>query len=237
MEAGLRNLDREIAAICRKLARIHLQAPKNEADIIVDEPLVERLLGPPKYIHEIAQAGQQVGVTTGLVWSEFGGEIISVEASLMEGNQQLILTGSLGTILRESAQTALSYIRSHADELSIQPDFFRKSDIHIHIPAGAVPKDGPSAGLTIVFALISLLTGRPAFRNVALTGELTLSGRILPVGGIREKILAAQRAGVKTVVFPANNEADIKSLEEELHEGVKVVLAREIMPLLDIVLA
>jgi ATP-dependent Lon protease len=236
LEAGLRNLDREIAAVCRKLARIHLQAPKNEAEILVDEPLVEKLLGPPKFVHEIAQAGSQVGVTTGLVWSEFGGEIISVEASQMEGNQQLILTGSLGTVLRESAQTALSYIRSHADDLSIQRDFFRKIDIHIHIPAGAVPKDGPSAGLTIVMALISLLTGRPALRNVALTGELTLSGRILPVGGIREKILAAQRAGVKTVVFPAQNEADLKNLEEDLHEGVKVVLAREIMSLLDVVL-
>lgn len=236
LEAGLRNLNREIAAICRKLARISLQAARSDDDITVDEPLVGRLLGPPKFVHETAEGEGQLGVTTGLVWSEFGGEIVSVEASLMDGSQQLILTGSLGSVLRESAQTALSYIRSHVVELAIQPDFFKKSDIHIHIPAGAVPKDGPSAGLTILMALVSLLTGRPARRNVALTGELTLSGRILPVGGIREKILAAQRAGVKTVVFPAQNQVDVNSIEEELREGISVVLAREILPLLDIVL-
>lgn len=237
LEAGLRNLDREIATVCRKLARIALQSRESATDFGVDETVVERLLGPPRHTHQIAEAGSQVGVTTGLVWSEYGGEIISVEASLMEGSQQLILTGSLGTVLRESAQTALSYIRSHARELGIGPDFFRGTDIHIHIPAGAVPKDGPSAGLTILMALISLLTGRPARRDVALTGELTLSGRILPVGGIREKILAAQRAGVRTVIFPDQNGVDVKSLEEELKEGVEVLLAKDVSPVIDAVLA
>jgi len=237
LEAGLRNLEREIATICRKLARIYLQTQGHSDSQRVDGPLVERLLGPPKYSHEIAQAGHMLGVTTGLVWTEFGGEIISVETRLMKGSQQLILTGSLGSILKESAQTALSYIRSHADELSVDPDFFKGHDIHIHIPAGAVPKDGPSAGITVAMALISLLTGRPARRDVALTGELTLSGRILPVGGIREKILAAQRAGVKVVIFPQRNEIDVNSLEGELREGVEVMLAQEIPALVNTVLA
>jgi ATP-dependent Lon protease len=235
-EAGLRNLEREIATICRKLARMHLQHPDETASPAVDEALVEVLLGPRKFAHEVAEAKSRIGVTTGLVWTEFGGEIIFVEATRMKGNQQLILTGSLGSVLRESAQTALSYIRSHAAEFNIDPDFFRESDIHIHIPAGAIPKDGPSAGVTIALALISLLTGRPARRDIALTGELTLSGRILPVSGIREKLLASQRAGIRVVVFPQGNEVDVSGLEEEVKEGTEVVLAGEVAPLLDRVL-
>jgi len=177
-----------------------------------------------------------VGVTTGVVWTEFGGELIFVEASQMRGHQQLILTGSLGTVLQESAQTALSFIRSHAEEFGLDPNFFADRDIHIHLPAGAIPKEGPSAGVTIALALISLLTNRPARRDVALTGELTLSGRILPVSGIREKILAAQRAGAKVVVFPKLNEVDLNDLEPEVKEGLEIVLAEEIKPLIDLVL-
>jgi ATP-dependent Lon protease len=154
----------------------------------------------------------------------------------MRGHKQLLLTGSLGSILQESAQTAMSYIRSHAEQFSLDPDFFTDSDIHIHLPSGAIPKEGPSSGITIALALISLLTGRPARRDVALTGELTLSGRILPVGGIREKVLAAQRAGVTVVVFPKQNEVDIVSLEEEVKAGVEIVLAEKIEPLVDLVL-
>jgi ATP-dependent Lon protease len=235
-EAGLRNLEREIAHICRKLARLSLQSRTAAGALTVDETLVERFLGPRKFTHEVAEAGNQVGVTTGLVWTEFGGEIIFVEATRMKGHKQLILTGSLGSVLQESAQTALSYIRSHADAFGLDPDFFADSDIHIHLPSGAIPKEGPSAGVTIALALMSLLTGRPARRDVALTGELTLSGRILPVSGIREKILAAQRAGVHTVVFPKANEVDINDLEPEVKEGLNIVLAEEIPPLLDLVL-
>ncbi|MBI4644758.1 MAG: endopeptidase La [Deltaproteobacteria bacterium] len=235
-EAGLRNLDRGIATICRKLARICLQAKGASCALAVDETLVEKLLGPRKFTHEVAEAGNRVGVTTGLVWTEFGGELIFVEASQMRGHQQLILTGSLGTVLRESAQTALSFVRSHAEEFGLDPNFFENRDIHIHLPAGAIPKEGPSAGVTIALALLSLLTGRPARRDVALTGELTLSGRILPVSGIREKILASQRAGVKVVVFPKQNEVDINNLEEEVKEGLEIVLAEEIQPLIDLVL-
>jgi ATP-dependent Lon protease len=235
-EAGLRNLDREIATICRKLARISLQAKPATAPLVVDEVLVERFLGPRKFSHEAAEAKNQVGVTTGLVWTEFGGEIIFVEATAMKGNKQLILTGSLGNVLQESAQTALSYIRSHAADFNLDPNFFADRDIHIHIPSGAIPKEGPSAGVTIALALLSLLTGRPARRDVALTGELTLSGRILPVSGIREKILAAQRAGARMVVFPKANEVDINDLEPEVKEGLEIILAEDLKPLVDLVL-
>ena len=234
-EAGLRHLDREIATICRKLARLALH-DKSAASVTVDEVLVERFLGPRKFTHEVAEAQNQIGVTTGLVWTEFGGEIISVEATRMKGNKQLILTGSLGNVLQESAQTALSYIRSHAEKFGLDPDFFAASDIHIHIPAGAIPKEGASAGVTIALALLSLLTGRPARRDVALTGELTLNGRILAVSGIREKILAAQRAGARLVAFPKQNEVDLNSLEDEAREGIEVILADDLTSLVDLVL-
>jgi ATP-dependent Lon protease len=236
-EAGLRNLEREIATVCRKLARICLKGEAGACPTTIDEDLVEQLLGPRKFAHEVTEAQNRLGVTTGLVWTEFGGEIIFVEAAAMQGNKQLILTGSLGSVLQESAQTALSYVRSHAEELNIAPTFFAEQDIHIHIPAGSIPKDGPSAGLTIGLALISLLTGRPARRDVALSGELTLSGRILPVSGIREKLLAAQRAGVRIVIFPQRNAVDLNDIEEELKEGLEILLVTEIdQALLDAVL-
>ena len=235
-EAGLRNLEREIANVCRKLARLSLKTKGGAGGLTVDEVLAERLLGPRKFSHEVAEAGNQVGVTTGLVWTEFGGEIIFVEATRMKGHKQLILTGSLGNVLQESAQTALSYIRSHAARFGLDPDFFTDSDLHIHLPSGAIPKEGPSSGVTIALALLSLLTGRPARRDVALSGELTLSGRLLPVSGIREKILAAQRAGIRVVVFPQPNEVDINDLEAEVKEGLEIVLADAIEPLVDLVL-
>ncbi|MCX5874500.1 MAG: endopeptidase La [Deltaproteobacteria bacterium] len=235
-EAGLRNLEREIANVCRKLALIYLQDGGDRLPTEVDAEMVSHFLGPRKFRHEAAESANQVGVTTGLVWTEFGGEIIFVEAARMKGNQQLILTGSLGDILRESAQTALSYIRSHADAFNIDPDFFYQTDLHIHIPAGAIPKDGPSAGVTIALALISLLTNRPARRSVALSGEITLSGRILPVSGIREKTLAAQRAGVKTVVFPDSNSVDIESLPDLVKNGLEFFLAGDILSIVNLVL-
>ncbi|MGC8490978.1 MAG: endopeptidase La [Syntrophobacteraceae bacterium] len=235
LEAGLRNFDRKIATVCRKVARLSLQND-NDSPIVIDEKLVESLLGPRKFTHEIAEAGRRVGVTTGLVWTEFGGEIISVETTMMKGNQQLILTGSLGEIIRESAQTALSYIRSHAEDFSLAPDFFAGHDIHLHIPSGAVPKDGPSAGVTIALALISLLTQKPARREIALSGEFTLSGRLLPVSGIREKVLAAQRAGVKTVIFPEANLIDIEGLDADIREGIELIVAGDISSIVEKVL-
>ncbi|MBA3034937.1 MAG: ATP-dependent protease, partial [Desulfobacterium sp.] len=184
----------------------------------------------------IAERENKAGVTTGLVWTEFGGEIIFIEASMMKGNRQLILTGSMGNVLQESAQTALSFVRSNAKLFGIDPDFFNESDIHIHIPSGAIPKDGPSAGITIAVALISLLTGKPARNDIAMTGELTLSGRILGISGIREKILAAQRSGIKIVVFPKRNETDIANIEPEAKEGVEIVLAEEIPSIVKLVM-
>jgi ATP-dependent Lon protease len=236
-EAGLRNLEREIATVCRKLARICLKDPGASCPSTIDKDLVEQLLGPRRFVHEVAEARNRLGVATGLVWTEFGGEIIFVEAAAMEGNKQLILTGSLGSVLQESAQTALSYVRSNADQLQIDPHLFAKRDIHIHLPAGAIPKDGPSAGLTIAMALVSLFTGRPARRDVAMTGELTLRGSILPVSGVREKLLAAQRAGVRVVIFPQRNAVDLNDIDEELKEGLEIILVTEIdKALLDVVL-
>ncbi len=235
-EAGLRQLDRELATVCRKLARLVLQDQSAAGSLKVDEEFVERLLGPRKYTHEAAEAADRVGVATGLVWTEFGGEIIFVEATRMPGAKQLILTGSLGEVLRESAQTALSYVRSHARALGLDPDFFAASDLHVHLPAGAIPKEGPSAGVTIAAALISLLTGRPARRQVALSGELTLNGRLLPVSGVREKLLAAQRAGVKIAILPKGNEVDVRNLEPEVTEGLEIILAEEVEHVLGVVL-
>lgn len=233
-EAGVRQLEQKIAGVCRKLARLKLSdigpLPPVEAHSI------EQFLGPRLFPHEIAGVQNRVGVTTGLVWSEFGGEIIFVEATRMKGNQQLILTGSLGAILKESAQTALSYIRSHAEPFHIDPDFFQGIDIHIHIPAGAIPKDGPSAGITIGLALLSLLTGRPARRDAAMTGELTLSGRLLPVAGIREKLHAAQRAGIRKVILPRPNETHIRSFEPDVTEGLEIILAEDLPQVVEFVL-
>ncbi|MDQ1239971.1 MAG: ATP-dependent Lon protease, partial [Thermodesulfobacteriota bacterium] len=235
-EAGLRNLERELANIARKLARTILKDGDKGNEILITKETVEEFLGPRRFSHGITDRADQIGVTTGLVWTQVGGEIISVEAARMRGTQQLILTGSLGSVLRESAQTALTFIRSHAEKFGIDEDFFSGHDIHIHIPAGAIPKDGPSAGVTIAWALISLLSGRPARRDVGLSGEITLNGGLLPVSGIREKVLAAQRAGLSTVVFPSKNEADVRALPDEAHETVEVILVENVADLSGLIL-
>lgn len=235
-EAGLRNLEREIAGVCRKLARMTLEAGNRMAPVTVDADTVTGLLGPRRFSREAAESGSRIGVTTGLVWTEFGGELIFVETARMKGTGRLMLTGSLGDILRESAQTALSYIRGNAATLGVDPDFFGASDIHIHFPAGAVSKDGPSAGVTVALALISLLTDRPARSDVAMSGELSLSGRILPVSGLREKCLAARRAGVGTVILPARNRAEIETLAPDVTEHLEITLAGEIAELIPLVL-
>ena len=175
-------------------------------------------------------------MATGLAWTEAGGEIIFIEATKMRGKGQLLLTGSLGDVMKESAKAALSYIRSHTGLFDIAEDFFDDCDIHIHVPAGAIPKDGPSAGLTIAVSLISLLTNRPTRRDVALTGELTLSGRLLPVGGVKEKAMAAHRAGVKCVVFPAKNDADLREIPEDIKKDLEIVTVNELGQIVDKVL-
>ena len=240
-EAGVRNLDREIGSVCRKLARLALkdEAPgqaKGSYPARVDAALVTALLGPRRFTHESARPAPRPGVVNGLVWSDSGGEIVLVEAAKMRGTGQLLLTGSLGAVLKESAQTALSYIRGNAEAFGLDPDFFAAQDLHIHIPAGAIPKDGPSAGVTILMALLSLLTGRPAKPGVALTGEMSLGGMLLPVAGIREKILAAQRGGVHTVALPAGNRPEADALEPDIRAAIKIVLADEAAQLVDVVL-
>jgi ATP-dependent Lon protease len=235
-EAGLRNLKRQIASICRKIARETLRSGHKNGPHILTPEMVEDFLGPRKFYFEVAEAKERVGVATGLAWTEAGGQIIFIEAAKMKGKGNLILTGSLGDVMKESAHAAMSYIRSHAASFNIPDSIFETHDIHIHVPAGAIPKDGPSAGVTIAIALISLITNRSCKRNVALTGELTLSGRILPVGGVKEKVLAAHRAGVKSVVFPARNDADIKDIPEDIQKDIQIIEINELDEVIDLVL-
>lgn len=221
-EAGVRGLERKISAICRKMAREITQGRKPRSRLAENE--VENLLGARHFFADVAGEEDRVGVATGLAWTENGGDIIFIEVSRMVGKKQLTLTGSLGDVMQESAKTALSYIRANHAHFGIEADFFEKSDLHIHVPAGAIPKDGSSAGVTIATALISLLSGRPVRRQVAMTGELTLSGRVLPIGGVKEKILAAHRAGVSTVLLPGRNRENLREVDEIIRGKMKILL-------------
>jgi len=220
-EAGLRNLEREIARVCRKIARSITEGEK--APAIVSGADVQRYLGAPRFFSEVAERTQEPGVATGLAWTPNGGEIMFIESTRMSGQKGLNLTGSLGDVMKESAQAALSYVRTHAAELGIAPDFFDKSDIHVHVPAGAIPKDGPSGGVTIAASLASLLSGRPVRADVAMTGEITLRGKVLPVGGIKEKVLAARRAGIKTIILPRRNERDLEDIQPEVRKELEMI--------------
>jgi ATP-dependent Lon protease len=217
-EAGLRNMEREIAAICRKIARKHAEGHKGAT--VVNPALVHASLGPPRFFREVADRTGTAGVATGLAWTPTGGEILFIEATGMPGKGGLTLTGLLGESMRESAQAAMSYLRSHAQLLDLDISRFNKTDIHIHVPAGAVPKDGPSAGVAIAAALMSLFRHKAIHQNLAMTGEVTLTGRVLPVGGIREKILAARRAGIQAVLIPRHNEKDLVDLPAEVKADV-----------------
>jgi ATP-dependent Lon protease len=222
-EAGVRNFERQIAAICRKIARRLAEGGKVPSRITARA--LNRYLGPPQYIHSLAEEQDGVGVAMGVAWTEGGGDLMPVEVVLMPGKGNLMLTGQLGDILQESAQAALSYARSRSDEFEIKPDVFDSTDIHIHLPEGAIPKDGPSAGITISTALISALTGRPVRHDVGMTGEITLRGRVLPIGGLKEKMLTAYRAGLKTVIIPKQNKKDLVEVPKRVKRGVNVVLA------------
>jgi ATP-dependent Lon protease len=233
-EAGVRNLEREIAKIARKVAtRI---ATGEVEEVVVDDDVVAEYLGPRKAFHEVAQRMAQPGVATALAWTSAGGEILFVEATAMRGNKGFTLTGQLGEVMQESARAALGYIRSHAEEIGLSPDFFERIDMHLHVPAGAVPKDGPSAGVAMATAIASTLTGCKVRPDVAMTGEITLTGQVLPVGGIKEKLVAAKRAGLTTVVLPARNREHVESIEAELVEGVTFVYAETIGDVLDVAL-
>ncbi|MFV1951271.1 MAG: endopeptidase La [Nitrospinota bacterium] len=225
-EAGLRNLEREIASVCRKVAKEITQKRKGREIITPKE--VEEFLGPRKFFFEVAEEHDRIGVSTGLAWTETGGDIIFIEATKMKGKKELILTGSLGEVMKESAHAALSYIRSHVKEIDIPNNFYEQYDLHIHVPSGAIPKDGPSAGITIAIAVISLLTDKPARHDVAMTGELTLTGRVLPIGGIKEKILAARRAGVKSIIMPEKNKKDLEDIPDYIRNEMSFIFVKNI---------
>ena len=221
-EAGLRNLEREIARVCRKVAREVAEGKRGQTRATAT--VLQRYLGAPKFLPDPEQETDEVGVATGLAWTQAGGDIIYIECSILRGKGNLSLTGHLGEVMKESAQAALSYARSRAADLGIKDDVFTKCDIHIHVPAGAIPKDGPSAGITMATALISALTKVPVKWDVAMTGEITLRGKVLPVGGIKEKVLAARRMGIHTVLIPARNDKDVKELPANVKRGMEFIL-------------
>jgi ATP-dependent Lon protease len=223
-ESGLRNLERELGSICRKVARRVAEGRKNP--VLVTETAVTRFLGAPRYLPEEERREDEIGVATGLAWTEVGGEILYIEVSTMKGKGNLTLTGQLGDVMKESAQAALSYARAHAVELGIDPDIFETIDLHVHVPAGAIPKDGPSAGVTMATALISALSGRRVSKDVAMTGEITLRGKVLPIGGLKEKVLAAVQAHIDTIIIPRRNEKDLEDIPRHLRKKVEFVLAR-----------
>jgi ATP-dependent Lon protease len=223
-EAGVRSLERQIGKICRKIAA-KVAAGNSDGLIVVDKANVSQFLGK-REIHpdEVVERAEMPGVAVGLAWTATGGDIMFFEATKSPGDKGFTLTGQLGDVMKESAQAALSYVRSRASALNIDPDTFRKSDIHLHIPAGAIPKDGPSAGITMSTALVSLLTGKPLRPKLGMTGEITLRGKVLPIGGVKEKVLAAVRFGLETIILPRHNEADLEDVPASVREKLKFVL-------------
>ena len=230
-EAGVRNLEREIASLCRKSAKMIVAGEKKSC--YISEKMLETLLGPQKYKDDDMEKENLVGVVNGLAWTSVGGEILQAEVAVVEGTGKLELTGSLGDVMKESARAAITCVRGLCDRYGIDKNFYKEKDIHIHFPEGAVPKDGPSAGVTITTALVSALSGMPVRHDVAMTGEITLRGRVLPIGGLKEKTMAAYRNGMKTVIIPQANEPDLYEVDPVVKENVKFVTAREIGTVLD----
>lgn len=233
-EAGVRNLEREIANLSRKVTKELVLNPEKEK-IEVTANNVEKYLGIPKY-HREKITPNEIGVATGLAWTEVGGSLLAIEVTAMKGKGKLTLTGKLGEVMQESAQAALSYVRSVAKKLGLKEDFFKNMEIHIHIPEGAIPKDGPSAGIAMAVALVSVLTGQPVKKDVAMTGEITLRGRILPIGGFKEKVLAAFREGMKIVIFPEGNKKDLEEIPKDIQKKLKLILAKSMDEVLEIAL-
>jgi ATP-dependent Lon protease len=224
-EAGVRSLEREIANICRKLAREVVKGQDKKRRFTIGTQQVRKYLGVPRFSYGQREEENRIGLVTGLAWTEVGGEMLTIEATVLPGGGKLTVTGKLGEVMKESAQAALSYVRSRWQELGLEKDFYHKLDIHIHVPEGAIPKDGPSAGITMATALASALTGRPVDRNLAMTGEITLRGRVLAIGGLKEKLLAAKRAGITRVLIPEENE---KNLEEVPPQILRSLLVRPV---------
>ncbi|MGC2062728.1 MAG: endopeptidase La [Thermodesulfovibrionales bacterium] len=233
-EAGVRNLEREIANLCRKVAKRIVEG--RQKTFKVEPKNLKSFLGVPKFLPEEEMLEDEVGVATGLAWTEAGGDIIYIEATTMMGKGHLTLTGQLGDVMKESAQAALSYIRSRSESLGIKEDVFSKTDIHVHVPAGATPKDGPSAGITLATALASVLTGRPVSRSIAMTGEVTLRGRVLPIGGLKEKTLAAKRMGIKKVIIPARNKKDLEDIPKYIKQDMEFIFASDMDQVLKVAL-
>lgn len=229
-EAGVRNLEREIGAVCRKVARAIVS--ENKRVVSVSRTSLEKYLGVKKYRFDFANEIDEVGIATGLAWTSVGGVTLSIEVNLMQGNGKLELTGQLGEVMKESAKAAISYIRSRCKELKIDEKFYEKNDIHIHIPEGATPKEGPSAGITLATAMISALSGIPVNRKVAMTGEITIRGRVLPIGGLKEKVLAAHRAGIETVIIPIDNKKDIEDIPENVKNSLKFICTADMKTVL-----
>jgi len=225
-EAGVRNLERELAHVCRKIAKEIVLEKKRKAKfsgIVIDLKKVEKFLGIPRFRDQKFTSGEKVGSVFGLAWTSVGGEILKIDVSVMNGSEKLLLTGQLGDVMKESAQAALSYIRSNAEKLGLKKDFFKGKEIHIHIPEGSIPKDGPSAGITMAIAMISALSGRAASSEIAMTGEITLRGDVLPIGGLNEKLLAAKRYGIKTVLIPKENEIDLVEIQEKIKKDLTII--------------
>ena len=226
-ESGVRSLERNIANVCRKVAREILET--GVQSIRVTRSNLVKYLGVPRYRRKMAEETDKTGVVTGLAWTAVGGQTLPVEAMVMDGTGKIELTGHLGDVMKESARAGISYIRSKYTELGIDKDFYEKKDIHIHCPEGAIPKDGPSAGITMATAVVSALTERPVRRDTAMTGEITLTGGVLPIGGLKEKVLAALRAGIKTVIIPRENEQDLHELPPNVRRKLKFIMADDAM--------
>jgi ATP-dependent Lon protease len=234
-EAGVRNLEREVSSVCRKVARkVVSEGSKFFEEITPDK--VTQYLGVPRFRNTMAEETNEIGIATGLAWTEVGGEILVTEATLMPGKGVLTLTGKLGDVMQESAQAAMSYVRTKAEEYGIPKEFNRKTDVHIHVPEGAIPKDGPSAGITLATALVSALTRVPIRKDVAMTGEITLRGKVLPIGGVKEKVLAAHRAGIKNLILPKDNEKDLADIPKNVLDTLNVYMVQTVDEVLKIAL-
>lgn len=236
-EAGVRNLERELATIARKAVKEILLTKEKEDRITVDAKNLDKYLGVRRYSYGEAEQKDHIGVTTGLAWTEVGGDILFIEAVDMPGKGKITQTGKLGDVMKESIETAYSVVRSHSKELGIDPDIFEKTDIHVHVPEGATPKDGPSAGIAMYTTLVSVLTKTPVRKDVAMTGEITLQGRVLPIGGLKEKLLSALRGGIKTVIIPKENEKDLAEIPDNVKKGLKIIPVSEVSEVLKIALA
>ena len=231
-EAGVRNLERKIAQVCRKVAKKYVENPSLE-EVIVTKADLDEYLGKNRYRHQLAGTKPEVGIVTGLAWTAVGGETLTAEVNVLKGKGQVVLTGKLGTVMKESAHAALSYIRANAEKLGIAPDFYKTKDIHVHFPEGAVPKDGPSAGVTVCTAIVSALTGVSVRRDVAMTGEISLRGRVMRIGGLKEKTMAALRHGIRTVIIPRDNERDLEEIDQTVRRQLNFISAQTVDTVLE----